>query len=72
MSRVLPRIQLLRVGFGQHVLDGHGLVGPDGRLVGLALLFPLLGACLIGVARNWRRPAAPLQLALLTHAIIGV
>jgi hypothetical protein len=44
MSRVLLRIQLLRVGFGQHVLDGHGLVGPDGRLVGLALLFALLGA----------------------------
>jgi O-antigen ligase len=40
-------------------------------IVGLALLLALLAACLVGVVRNWRRPAAPLLLALLTHAIIG-
>jgi O-antigen ligase len=40
-------------------------------IVGLALLLALLGACLIGVVRNWRRPAAPLLLALLMLAIIG-
>jgi O-antigen ligase len=40
-------------------------------IVGLALLLTLLGACFIGIIRNWRRPAAPLLLALLIHAIIG-
>jgi O-antigen ligase len=40
-------------------------------IVGLALLLVLLGACFIGVVRNWRRPAAPLLLALLIHAIVG-
>jgi O-antigen ligase len=40
-------------------------------IVGLALLLALLVACFIGIIRNWRRPAAPLLLALLTHAIIG-
>jgi O-antigen ligase len=40
-------------------------------IVGLALLLTLLGACFIGVIRNWRRPAAPLLLAMLIHAIIG-
>jgi hypothetical protein len=39
--------------------------------VGQALLLALLGACFTGIIRNWRRPAAPLLLALLIHAIIG-
>jgi O-antigen ligase len=40
-------------------------------IVGLSLLLALLGTYFIGVVRNWRRPAAPLLLALLAHAIIG-
>ena len=40
-------------------------------IVGLVLLFALLAACFIGIIGNWRRPAAPLLLALLVHAVIG-